>query len=100
MIALTETWMNSDFSSSELFDETFVVYRNDRDPHRSNKTRGGGCLIALKNNVSSTRIPQWENEVSFENIWIAINQKKKKKIIHKSRIHSSKNFTRHIFAIF
>ena len=79
LIALTETWINSDFSSSEIFDESFVVHRNDRDLSQSNKRGGGGCLIAIKSNISAIRMNQWERELPFENVWLAINQKKSNK---------------------
>lgn len=76
LIALTETWLKSDFSSLELFDESFVVHRSDRDLTLSGKKGGGGCLIAIKNSISAMRMTQWEQELPFENVWLAINQKK------------------------
>lgn len=42
MIVLNETWLKDDLFSSELFDDSFVVYRNDRNLTTSNKKGGGG----------------------------------------------------------
>lgn len=79
LIALTETWMSSDLSSSELFDDSFTVHRSDRNLSLTNKKRGGGCLIAIKSNISAIRMTQWEQELPYENVWLAINQKKSNK---------------------
>lgn len=76
IIALTETWLKSDFSSSEIFDDSFEVFRSDRDLSLTGKKSGGGCLIAIKNNISALRMTDWEKEIPFENVWMAINQKK------------------------
>jgi hypothetical protein len=45
IICGTETWLNKDISSSEIFPDSYVVYRKDRD------TRGGGVLHAIKRNL-------------------------------------------------
>lgn len=51
MISLVETWLQDNFNSSELFDDSFVVYRSDGDLESTEKKTGGGCLVALKNNI-------------------------------------------------
>lgn len=85
-VSMTETWLNDDFSSSELFDETYNVFRCDRSverynqlrPNESNRDldddiRGGGCLFAIKNHISAIRLTEWEKETLFDSIWIQIN---------------------------
>lgn len=72
-IAFTEHWLNDDFSSSEYFDETFFVERDDRD--RNDKAWGGGALIAIKNYIPYKRRNDWELNVPFDNIWIEIKSK-------------------------
>lgn len=47
IICITETWLNSSHSSSDYFPTNYNVYRNDR----ASRTRGGGCLIAIKDNL-------------------------------------------------
>lgn len=92
-IALTETWLNDDFSSSQLFDDTYNVFRSDRSvinynllrPNESNRNhnediRGGGCILALKNQISAIRLNEWEKETLFDNIWIKVNTKGSSKI--------------------
>jgi hypothetical protein len=44
LIILTETWLHKNISSAEFFDASYTVFRRDRDIKR-----GGGVLIALKN---------------------------------------------------
>lgn len=82
MIALTETWIQDNFSSSEIFDESFVVHRSDRNLLMTNKKSGGGCLVAIKNNISANRIFEWENELPFENVWLMLNLKQTNKKIY------------------
>lgn len=93
LVGLTETWLNSDFSSNEIFDDSYNVFRSDRSvekynllrndvAHRdaTNDIRGGGCLIALKNDISAIRLTEWENEILFDNVWIRINTSGNSKI--------------------
>lgn len=92
LVSLTETWLNANFSSNEIFDDTYNVFRSDRTVENFNllkrgivhqiddDVRGGGCLLAIKNNISAIRIPEWENETLFENIWIKINTNNNSKI--------------------
>lgn len=48
---LTETWLSSDISNAELGFEGYTVFRRDRNNSTSNCLRGGGVLIAVKNNL-------------------------------------------------
>ena len=51
----TETWLNPQIKDSEIFPETYNIFRNDR-------TDGyGGVLIAIKNTIVCERIPTKEN---------------------------------------
>lgn len=56
VIAFTETWLNSSVKNSELFDLNFVVFRSDRDFGATNKSRGGGVLLAVKSSISSREL--------------------------------------------
>ena len=49
---LTETWLSDNFLNSELFPKQYHVFREDNQPDVSNKTRGGGVLIAIHNKHS------------------------------------------------
>lgn len=55
-ICLTETWLDNNVFSSELFCDDFFVYRFDRSSNTSKKTRGGGVLIAIKKTHPSYEI--------------------------------------------
>nr|CAI5847086.1 unnamed protein product [Callosobruchus analis] len=52
LIALSETWLDSSVSSSELFDGRYVVFRKDRDRF-TQKLRGGVVLLAVHSDFSS-----------------------------------------------
>lgn len=70
--ALTETWIQENIESSEIFDDNYVVHRYDRK--LSNEfSGGGGVLLAIKRHISAIRMNNWENEIPFENIWLRIN---------------------------
>ena len=47
-IALTETWLHSTIDDNHIAFDGFDVYRADRDPDASNKSRGGGCLWLIR----------------------------------------------------
>ena len=59
IIILTETWLKKDILSAEFFDNSYAVYRKDR-----NIKRGGGVLIALNNETFASEqidIPNTDN---------------------------------------
>lgn len=68
VISLTETFLHDGVSSSEIFNNSYTVYRNDRD------TYAGGSLIAIKNNFISTRIHNFECGTP-EDVWIKVRLK-------------------------
>ncbi|XP_062703885.1 uncharacterized protein LOC134286296 [Aedes albopictus] len=70
--AFTETWLNEGTSSNQLFDNSFSVYRHDRSPLNSNKTTGGGVLLAVRSRFKS-RLVSPPNCASVEQLWVAIS---------------------------
>lgn len=87
VLCLTETWLSSNFDSESMFDDdVYVIHRADRSIRtynnytNSNNLMGGGALIAIKRNISATRIKNWELEVPFDNVWLRINLNNSKKI--------------------
>ena len=59
IIILTETWLKKDILSAEFFDNSYAVYRKDR-----NIKRGGGVLTALNNETFASEqidIPNTDN---------------------------------------
>jgi hypothetical protein len=85
-ISLTETWLNGNIESSEIFNDTYNVYRADRSVEKYNTLKtnrpdllpgddvvGGGCLIALKRCISAVRVTKWEDEIPFDNVWLKLN---------------------------
>ena len=55
LVAITETWLNSDIGDNELLPPNYVVYRKDRDETCVNR-RGGGVLIGIDNRYTSKRL--------------------------------------------
>lgn len=54
VIALTETWLDSDILDSEIVNSDYNLYRCDRNFSERGVTRGGGVLIAIKNDFNCT----------------------------------------------
>lgn len=73
IICFTETWLREDFNSSLIFPPNqYQVYRKDRNLHSSDKSTGGGVLIALKNNLKADRLYGFEHP-NLEMVWIRVN---------------------------
>lgn len=71
VICLTETWLNGNIFSGELFGDGYMVYRRDRESSSSIKSDGGGVLIAVKTSIRSTRCTEFETDA--EDVWISID---------------------------
>lgn len=56
VIVLTETWFSNDISDREYFLDDFIVYRMDRNFVDTSVSRGGGVLIAVRNEFVTTRV--------------------------------------------
>lgn len=70
---LTETWLNDNFSDSEVCVEGFLIYRRDRNYSVINSDMGGGCLIGVRNSLKSSRQLQYETNLGhLEDIWIKL----------------------------
>lgn len=70
VILLCETWLRLAIFSSELFDDRYVVYRQDRDNVALGKGDGGGCLIAVKKHLYSKRVEAFELS---GDVWVSID---------------------------
>lgn len=72
LIILTETWLNNNVLSGELFGNKYLVYRRDRETSKlTNKKDGGGVLIAVSPKLNPRRMEQWESEC--EDLWITVD---------------------------
>lgn len=70
---LTETWLNSDFLSSEYISNNYKSYRRDRNYGSTNTTRGCGCWIIHRPEIDSVRRYDFETNVNFiEDLWIQV----------------------------
>lgn len=48
VVAITETWLDSNITSSEVEPLGFSLFRTDRDPTITGKTRGGGVCLLIR----------------------------------------------------
>lgn len=71
IICLTETWLNSSISSSELFDGRYMVFRRDRESSSSVKREGGGVLIAINKHFNILHKRSWQTDA--EDLWISFS---------------------------
>ena len=60
----TETWLDQTISNSEFFPPQFRIYRKDRS------RAGGGVLIAVREDLQSTTVP--ELDTNCEMVWIKL----------------------------
>ncbi|CAH1247588.1 Hypp7951 [Branchiostoma lanceolatum] len=68
----TETWLDSSVGSCEVFPDTYNVFRRDR------AGRGGGVLVAVKNNIIATHHP--EPDCPCELTWVQVQLANSKSI--------------------
>ena len=66
IICISETWLNTAYSSSVLGLKNYAIYRKDR------LNRGGGVLLAIKNNLVSNEVMfSSDSEIIAVNLTIA-----------------------------
>lgn len=70
--------MNNSFLSPELHLKNFNVFRTDRSNLNSNKTRGGGVLIAVDRTIMAREVPTQPN---VEQLFVSITLGKQKFIV-------------------
>jgi hypothetical protein len=77
VIALTETWLNSDIDNSEIGIVGYDIFRADRKP----TMKGGGILIYVRSNIPAVEFTYMRSPLSIhESLWITISQKNRKRL--------------------
>ncbi|XP_055620845.1 uncharacterized protein LOC129765043 isoform X2 [Toxorhynchites rutilus septentrionalis] len=66
IIALTETWLDNRTLSNQVCGQNYEVFRTDRNQFNSNKSSGGGVLIAVH--------PRLKAQLIVENAWSCVEQ--------------------------
>src|SRR5271170_8008882 len=74
IVFITETWLSEEISNSEIFPNSYSVYRRDRHA----QTNGGGVIIAVSNSISNFSIQH--DEPDCELVWCCIEPSKGEKI--------------------
>ena len=65
VLAVAETFLDDDILDSELVDNSYVVFRRDRNRH------GGGVMLLLRNNLPAVR--RYDLESDCEVLWIQVS---------------------------
>ena len=52
LICLSETWLDNNVNNSEFTTQNYIIFRKDRNFVETKCSRGGGVLIAVRNNFS------------------------------------------------
>jgi hypothetical protein len=77
IVALTETNLQPYINSSELFPQSFNVYRSDRCLRTMGMSGGGGVLVALSNDYISYRVNDLDFSYSgIDCVWVKIKKDK------------------------
>lgn len=71
LIAFTETWLDAGTLSKQIFGDSYVVYREDRNELNSCKIRGGGVLLALRSSFNCCQLHPPDCS-TVEQIWASI----------------------------
>lgn len=56
VVAVTESWLQPDVLDSELFPDSYIVYRSDRRVDLVDASRGGGVLLGFSNKLAVERL--------------------------------------------
>lgn len=72
-MVITETWLNADIHTSELGCSEHTIFRQDRDPYVTGKSRGGGVLIAIPKTFSARRLSFPDENKFYEDTWVMVN---------------------------
>lgn len=56
IIVLTETWLSNNILSTEVFSNSYTVFRKDRCKEKTGMDRGGGVLVAIRSSLSCREI--------------------------------------------
>lgn len=73
IIALTETFLNSQVSTSELFPDSYNVFRCDRNLEASGRMSGGGVLVAVSNEIQCNRLNNMDIVTDvMETVWVKL----------------------------
>lgn len=71
-VVLSETWLDPQINSSQLFGDDYTVFRVDRNPANSNKRCGGGVAIAVRRHLSSALLTSAMDD-SLEQLWVTVS---------------------------
>lgn len=71
IIIITETWLNESVLDAEILNKNYSIYRRDRCSTSSQKSDGGGVLVAVSRKFNSLRKTTLESY--NEDLWVQIS---------------------------
>ena len=70
ILGITESWTHAEVGDAEINLMGYQVFRRDRKLDISNKTRGGGVLLYVKENLTAYEIHEFDAQC--EALWVGI----------------------------
>ena len=78
IVSVTETWLHGDIYDEEILPElNYNVYRRDRDAETSAKRTGGGVMLCVSKNFSSSRRRDLESVAEI--LWVELKLENNRK---------------------
>lgn len=56
LLAISETWLQNSVNDCEVINNNYVLFRADRKLEETNKSRGGGTMLAVKSCFSASKV--------------------------------------------
>ena len=81
VICGSESWLNNNIKSSELFPENYTAYRKDRN------TAGGGVFLLVRKDIVSSNQPDLDSDCEI--LWAKIQLQNKKKHANRFLLHAT-----------
>lgn len=78
VIAITESWLNENIFSSEIFDDRYTVSRKDRNRSMTCRSEGGDVILAVLKKFNYHLI-QNVNKI-YEQLWVKLHSESGKSI--------------------
>lgn len=91
ILIFSETWLIESIYDGELVDDRYMLFRRDRDAYATNKSMGGGVMIAVNKFLFPNVKINMDWQTKAEDLWITITHSGKKYHICCAYINSDIN---------
>lgn len=93
IIMLTETWLDKDLSDAELDFVGYRIFRCDRSHYTSHQVKGGGTMIAIRDNFKCKLVNSLDDEI--EQVWVLLRLKNRELLL--GTIYIAPDFNREFY---